>query len=165
MSIDEARKILNVSPNATRQQIGAAAASLCRKYVTQLQYATKPPERDFAAVALAKVQEAQHALIKAPVSTPIKPPRAASASAASAIPRVSLGGTRARAQTAACTPVPTAAARARTPARTQSSAAGPVPARSPGRTRPSFFREKAVAALICLAMFVLALALLAGAWR
>ena len=160
MSVDEAMRILSVPPKATRRQIDAAFTSLRWDYVRRSQYAPDADERDVAIVALAKVQEAYRVLCKGATPSRSKPPKA---SGGSSIPVASLGGTHSRRQGTTKSQRPESA----TTAATKKSPRAPrrAPQRATADNAPASVNEKLAACIICVAIFLIAVAMLISAAR
>ena len=139
----EATRILEVPPNPNQREVDAAFTSLRGKYVATSQYSTHPGERDMASTALVKIQDAYHELTGAREPRQGKPNRAAVPVPSSSIPRASLGGAR--------SPV-----RQRRANRSQ--------AKNSPKGKRTTTMETAAAFVICAAMFLVSLLILAKVW-
>ena len=148
-----------MAPNAQPREVDAAFRSLHHKYLIRSQWSTKPGERDMANNALALLQDARRKLTGSHDSTKVKPFHAATAAASSNIPRASLGGkpTRRRQSGAATTP-------ARSPTQARHSATNPNQRRKTATKSSRTNVEDVVAFVISVAIFLLALSILACVW-
>ena len=164
MTKDEAPRILNVAPNSKRPEINAAYNTLRQEYVTKSQYSTDPGERSVANNALALLQDAYRERTGRPAPTHPKRKKAATTVQVSNIPRVSLGGSPARRHASSRGhPRRTAStARSSTPKRCASADRGRSGSASAGKQRVT--RENIMAFVICTAMYMLALLILAKVW-
>jgi hypothetical protein len=160
VSNDEAAKILNVPLSATRQQIDNAYESLRSKYANQSQYATDPRERQVAYSALILIQDAYPKMTGRQVPNQIMP-RTTVATHSERIPRVSLGAKAVQHSPTGST---------RTPATASKPEYQPTGRQSwwiPSRVGVGGWKswlptpEKVAASLICGAIFLAALLILA----
>lgn len=164
MTKDEARRILDVAPNAKRPEINAAYNTLRCKYVTKSQYSPDPHQRKMASNALILLQDAYRALPGRLAPAQSHCCSATTTVPQASIPRASLGGapaqhhasSRGRPRTTAST------ARSSTPKRCASADRGRFRTASTGKQPVS--RENKMAFVICTAMYMLALLILAKVW-
>lgn len=103
MTIDEARRVLELPSRYSQRDVETAYARLYRRHLQRIHYGTNPRERDVASAATSLLQEAYQKLTGKPLPTCIKPSTGAAAHPAPVIPRASLRGRLTSSHTSAAT--------------------------------------------------------------